>query len=117
MSVDHPDVVENYRAAHAISQASADQRASTEDLRQAMVHYRALFDELLADGTDGQRNTKDVKEVSDGRTGTEHTRSRRRHPQQPRSRTTPRGRPVRDARRGGHERRRRGGPTREARRP
>ena len=64
VSVDHPTVVENYRAAHAISQASSGQRASTEDLRQAMVHYRALFDELLADGANGQSTTKDVKEVS-----------------------------------------------------
>lgn len=47
VSVDHPEVVQNYRAAHAISVAASDQRASTEDLRQAMVHYRALFDELL----------------------------------------------------------------------
>ncbi len=47
ISVDHPQVVENYRAAHAISLADVDNRATTEDLRQAMVHYRALFDELL----------------------------------------------------------------------
>jgi hypothetical protein len=47
VSVDHPHLVTNYRAAHAIALSSADQRASTEDLRQAMVHYRALFEELL----------------------------------------------------------------------
>lgn len=47
VSVDHPRVVDNYRAAHAISLASDHSKASTEDLRQAMVHYRALFDELL----------------------------------------------------------------------
>jgi hypothetical protein len=47
ISVDHPEVVENYRAAHRISLASAQGRASTEDLRQATVHYRALFEELL----------------------------------------------------------------------
>ena len=44
VSVDHPEVVENYRKAHAIH---AERKASTEDLRQAMVHYRALFAELL----------------------------------------------------------------------
>jgi hypothetical protein len=44
VSVDHPEVVEHYRAAHAVQ---ADRGASTEDLRQALVHYRALFDELL----------------------------------------------------------------------
>ena len=44
VSVDHPEVVEHYRSAHAIR---SQKRASTEDLRQALVHYRALFTELL----------------------------------------------------------------------
>jgi hypothetical protein len=48
VSVEHPGVVENYRAAHVISARAAGGQASTEDLRQAMVHFRALFDELLA---------------------------------------------------------------------
>jgi type II secretory pathway pseudopilin PulG len=47
VSVDHPQVVENYRAAHAVAEASDDGEADTEDLRQGFVHYRALFDELL----------------------------------------------------------------------
>jgi hypothetical protein len=47
ISVDHPDVVNNYRAAHGIATAHERGKASTEDLRQAMVHYRALFSELL----------------------------------------------------------------------
>jgi hypothetical protein len=47
ISVDHPDVVMNYRAAREIADAHARGRASTEDLRQAMVHYRALFRDLL----------------------------------------------------------------------
>jgi hypothetical protein len=47
ISVDHPHLVTNYRAAHAIALSSAGQRAGTEELRQAMVHYRALFNELL----------------------------------------------------------------------
>ena len=47
VSVDHPRVVENYRAAHAIASRSAQGDTPTEDLRQAMVHYRALFDELI----------------------------------------------------------------------
>ena len=46
-SVAHPHLVTNYRAAHAIAVSSAGKRATTEDLRQAMVHYRALFDDLL----------------------------------------------------------------------
>ena len=47
ISVDHPGVVESYRAAQAI--AVRDQRgaANTEELRKAVVHYRALFDEML----------------------------------------------------------------------
>jgi hypothetical protein len=47
ISVDHPDVVMNYRAARDIADEHARGRASTEDLRQAMVHYRALFRDLL----------------------------------------------------------------------
>ena len=47
ISVDHPVVVENYRAAHDIAMRHSNGRASTEDLRQAMVHYRTLFQELL----------------------------------------------------------------------
>jgi hypothetical protein len=47
ISVDHPQVVENYRAAHGIYVQRQDNGAGTEDLRQAFVHYRALFDELL----------------------------------------------------------------------
>ena len=50
VSVDHPEVVENYRAAHGISQRATGGDAGTEDLRQAMVHYRALFAELLDRG-------------------------------------------------------------------
>jgi hypothetical protein len=47
ISVDHPLVVENYRAAHEIAVRHASGRASTEDLRQAMILYRTLFDELV----------------------------------------------------------------------
>ncbi len=47
LSVDHPHVVRNYREAHALTQGSARGEADTEDLRQAMVHYRSLFEELL----------------------------------------------------------------------
>ena len=47
ISVDHPDVVMNYRAAREIALQHSQGKASTEDLRQAMVHYRALFRELL----------------------------------------------------------------------
>jgi hypothetical protein len=47
VSVDHPDVVENYRQGHRLAQKSADGDGSTEDLRQAMRHYRTLFDDLV----------------------------------------------------------------------
>ena len=47
ISVDHADVVEHYRAANAISADAADDRMTTEDLRQGLIHYRALFTELL----------------------------------------------------------------------
>ena len=47
ISVDHPQVVENYRAGHQLAGRAERGEASTEDLRQAMVHYRALFSDLL----------------------------------------------------------------------
>lgn len=47
VSVDHPEVVENYRNAHGIRIADQRGEASTEDRRRAMVHYRALFEDLL----------------------------------------------------------------------
>ena len=47
ISVDHPDTVENYRFAHAVQQRSETEQASTEDLREALLRYRSLFDELL----------------------------------------------------------------------
>ncbi len=49
ISVDHPRVVENYRAAHDIATRERRGQASTEDLRRAMVYYRDLFMELLED--------------------------------------------------------------------
>jgi hypothetical protein len=59
ISVDHADVVENYRAAHGISLANDQDRASTEDLRQAMVHYRTLFERLLERETSGPEDTRE----------------------------------------------------------
>ena len=47
VSVDHPRVVTNYRAAHDIAARNKSGKATTEDLRQAMMHYRSLFEELL----------------------------------------------------------------------
>ena len=53
ISVDHPEVVEHYRAANAISADAADERMTTEDMRQGLVHYRTLFTDLL--GTDEEQ--------------------------------------------------------------
>jgi hypothetical protein len=50
ISVDHPAVVENYRAAQIIAARDARGEATTEDLRNAVVHYRVLFNELLEVG-------------------------------------------------------------------
>ena len=51
LSVEHASTLEQYRLAHKISQSAAQGQASTEDLRQAMIKYRALFSELLGGAT------------------------------------------------------------------
>ena len=53
LSVDHPVVVQNYRAAHEIVRRRDRGVTATEDLRQAMVHYRTLFDELVGRSSGG----------------------------------------------------------------
>lgn len=50
VSVDHAEVVEHYRAARRVATAASEGRASTEDIRRAVTHYRALFAELLGIG-------------------------------------------------------------------
>lgn len=57
ISVDYPKLVENYRVAHAI--ATRQKSANTEELRTAMLHYRALFQELLSEPRDDQRTPAD----------------------------------------------------------
>jgi hypothetical protein len=61
VSVDHGAVVEQYRSAHEISLLNDREAASTEQQRQAMVHYRALFSDLLdedgAERGDGHRSS------------------------------------------------------------
>ena len=49
ISVDHPQVLENYRTAHEIAVRQTQGQANTEDLRQAMIHYRTLFEELVGE--------------------------------------------------------------------
>ena len=50
VSVDHPEVVDNYRKGHEIALRHAEGKAGTEELRQAMVSYRSVFDELVGQG-------------------------------------------------------------------
>jgi hypothetical protein len=57
LSVEHARNLEHYRAAHALSESSANGSASTEDMRQAMIHYREMFDDLLDDNTNGVRHS------------------------------------------------------------
>jgi hypothetical protein len=59
LSVDHPHVVRNYRAAHDIAMRREKGEASTEDLRKALVYYRDLFDELL--GTPVAASPREVR--------------------------------------------------------
>ncbi|WP_113704064.1 hypothetical protein [Nonomuraea lactucae] len=54
LSVGHAATLDHYRKAHEISGRAARKEASTEELRQAMVHYRALFTELLEETTRGR---------------------------------------------------------------
>lgn len=48
LTVEHADVVQHYRAARELAVANREGRANTEEMRQALVHYRALFSDLLA---------------------------------------------------------------------
>ena len=65
ISVDHPVVVENYRVAHDVAERTRDQQVGTEELRTAMIHYRALFADLLKDG--GGRPVSDVMRADNTR--------------------------------------------------
>jgi hypothetical protein len=49
VSVDHPWVMQDYREAHAIAVRNEQGQARTEDLRQAILHYRAMFEDLFGD--------------------------------------------------------------------
>jgi hypothetical protein len=53
LSVDHARVVQHYRAARVLADANREGRANTEELRQAFIHYRALFADLLEDPATG----------------------------------------------------------------
>jgi hypothetical protein len=70
LSVTHPRIVDHYRAGHKVI-GGAPGSASTEDLRQAMLHYRALFDELIDDrvGNDVVSDVPRANEVEAVRRG------------------------------------------------
>lgn len=63
VSVDHPHVVEHYRAAHDIARRNDDRHADTEELRTAFVHYRALFDDLLETEEPARQEQPDRTEI------------------------------------------------------
>jgi len=63
ISVNHPHVVENYRAAYEIARRSDRAEANTEDLRQALVHYRALFEDLLGAGPSRSEESREARTV------------------------------------------------------
>ena len=65
LSVDHPDVVENYRQGHDLARRTVRGEGDTESLRQALVHYRALFAELVErhDADDREREPDEQEEV------------------------------------------------------
>jgi len=64
VSVDHPKVVENYRQGHRLANASARGDGTTEDLRQAMRHYRALFEELVDETADTPMSRDEQSDVA-----------------------------------------------------
>jgi hypothetical protein len=70
ISVDHPDIVENYRNAHSIYQSQHNGEIETEAARQAFVHYRALFDRLL--GSDPESKNVKQQNVNDEHRRPEH---------------------------------------------
>jgi hypothetical protein len=61
LSVDHAGVVQHYRAARVLAEANREGRANTEDLRQAFVHYRALFADLLDEASTQPHGLREVR--------------------------------------------------------
>jgi hypothetical protein len=81
LSVEHAGTIDRYRTAHDIRGRADSGQASTEDLRQAMVHYRALFADLLGDGESlasrGPAGASDPAGSADGRRSAEPVDGRR----------------------------------------
>jgi hypothetical protein len=58
ISVDHPSVVQHFRTAHSIAVRHERGEGGTEDLRNAMINYRALFDDLVSDRATTDRDDR-----------------------------------------------------------
>jgi hypothetical protein len=67
ISVSYPVVVQNYRAGHEIVMRHADGQATTEELRQAMIHYRTLFEELLQPAAPSNAEPSNVHPITQKR--------------------------------------------------
>ena len=61
LSVHHPAAVQHYREAHRLADERARGQSDTEHLRQAMIHYRALFEDLLTQGTRSHTHHKETR--------------------------------------------------------
>jgi hypothetical protein len=61
ISVDHANVVAKYREGHDIYTKTVEGTATTEDLRQAVLAYRALFDDLMRDDADAEQRATDQR--------------------------------------------------------
>jgi hypothetical protein len=79
VSVDHPELAENYRVAHTIQRRSGTDAASVDDLREAFQRYRALFDDLLADTGDVDHDAVADEYASDDRDAADDNGVSRRH--------------------------------------
>jgi hypothetical protein len=75
VSVDHPDVVQNYRKGHGIYEKTVEGSASTEELRQAVICYRALFEELVQEGAGDSEPAGQRPQAADRGSATTERRS------------------------------------------
>lgn len=79
VSVDHPQVVEHYRAAHILHLAQEQGEIGTEAQREALVHYRALFERLVGTEpqTPAERDTPAQREAGTNEAGTDSPKEAR----------------------------------------
>jgi hypothetical protein len=102
LSVDHAELVSNYRMAHDLAARRERGEASTEDLRQAMIHHRALFDELLEPAADAPRRPEERRSFERDETDDERAARRRDQDLDPRSDGRAAGEGPRPDRRASH---------------